>query len=483
MGAVVEVKYFNTFILKKTMSSTPPNTVWNGSFGIPQTIGGYSRAGSNLTDNGNWAIEESRIRGGYNNTTVDFGVKAYLVEEEPNASNRINSMIYSGIFNSRTGINRTNVFSVAENITKSVDPANGSIQKLYAEDNRLIIFQENKVSRALIDRDAIYTAEGSDLVTASNLVIGTVQAYAGDFGISTNPESFAVYGYQKYFSDANKNAILRLSMDGITEISAVGMVDYFRDNIDKFSTNSLPARLIGGYDIHSKQYVVSIQKNVLVPTTAYETVSWDEKIKGWVGFFNYQPDQIFSLRNKMFTLYAAKLYQHYFGYPTQFYETSYQSSITFVLNPEPEQSKSFETISYEGTNGWQVNSKTSDSVGAGPSYVNPDGQGWVFTEDDAALIRSYTTGSYDNYGNEYPATLLPPINYAGFNRKENTYVANLINNTLPAEAEVAFGNLISGIKGNYVTVTMQTDSVTDPNGTKELFSVSSKYTRNNGYQQ
>ena len=165
MGAVVEVKYFNTFILKKTISNPPEKAVWNGSFGIPQTIGGYSRAGSNLGDPGNWAIEESRIRGGYNNTTVDFGVKAYLVEDEPNASNRINSLIYSGIFNSRTGINRTNVFSIGENITKSVDPANGSIQKLYAEDNRLIIFQESKVSRALIDKDAIYTAEGSSLVT------------------------------------------------------------------------------------------------------------------------------------------------------------------------------------------------------------------------------------------------------------------------------------------------------------------------------
>ena len=28
-----------------------------------------------------WYIEEARIRGGYNNTTVDFGVKAYLVED------------------------------------------------------------------------------------------------------------------------------------------------------------------------------------------------------------------------------------------------------------------------------------------------------------------------------------------------------------------------------------------------------------------
>jgi hypothetical protein len=74
---------------------------------------------------------------------------------------RSNALIYSGIFNSRTGINNTNQFSVGESITKSTDPANGSIQKLYAEDTNLIVFQENKVSRALIDKDAIYSAEGN----------------------------------------------------------------------------------------------------------------------------------------------------------------------------------------------------------------------------------------------------------------------------------------------------------------------------------
>ena len=81
-----------------------------------------------------WILEESRIRGGYNNTNVDLGVKAYLVEDDASQNNRFNSMIYSGIFNSRTGVNNTNQFSVAESITRSLDPAQGSIQKLYAED-------------------------------------------------------------------------------------------------------------------------------------------------------------------------------------------------------------------------------------------------------------------------------------------------------------------------------------------------------------
>ena len=50
-----------------------------------------------------WLLEESRIRGGYNNTSVDLGVKAYLVEDEPRpVTHRSSSLIHSGIFNSRT---------------------------------------------------------------------------------------------------------------------------------------------------------------------------------------------------------------------------------------------------------------------------------------------------------------------------------------------------------------------------------------------
>ena len=107
--------------------------------------------------------------------------KAYLVEDEPKASTRINTLIYSGIFNSTTGINQSNVFNVGEDITRSLDPAKGTIQKLYAEDYYLNIFQEDKISRAPINKNIIYSAEGNPTVTTSNLVIGEPQAYKGDF--------------------------------------------------------------------------------------------------------------------------------------------------------------------------------------------------------------------------------------------------------------------------------------------------------------
>ncbi len=149
------------------------------------------------TESSDWFLEEARIRGGYNNTITDLGVKAHIVEDISNQQHKFNSLIYSGVFNSRTGVNRTNEFSVGEDITRSVDPSNGSIQKLYSENTNLTIFQENKVSQALIDKDAIYSAEGQPITTSGKQVIGQVQAYAGNYGISTNPESFAVYGYRK----------------------------------------------------------------------------------------------------------------------------------------------------------------------------------------------------------------------------------------------------------------------------------------------
>ena len=627
-GAIIEVKYFNTFLLKKSVGSGD-DVLWNGSFGIPESIGGYPV--QNLTGENSWVIEESRIRGGYNNTTVDFGAKAYLVEEEPQQTRRFNAIIYSGIFNSRTGINQTNVFSVGEDITKSADPANGSIQKLYAEDTNLNVFQELKVSRALIDKDAIYAAEGGGTVTASNLVIGVIQPYAGKYGISQNPESFAVYGHRKYFADKNNNAILRLSKSGIEEISSFGMKDFFRDELGIVTTNQYVGKIIGAYDIYSKDYILSMQSQ-----QSYKTLNFDERPKGWVSFFSYAPDQAFSLRNNFYTVKSiggnasvkgavtgvnnvvvdgvqnfieqystvellvngvpnytavpigttvvsfnsetgalvlsgnvtladnayltfggvARLWRHYDASVNRgsFYGQDNRTSITFVFNPNPTTSKTFNTVGYEGSNGWNVDQYASDNTGT--QLVGS----WQNSNDFTAQVRSYTEGEYvltEGSGSASAAstttsvvlslasvngtirsgdtvsglgvqlnttvvsynsstglltvnaafnivqdavlffngavsradyqsvfgTINPPNqkHYAGFVLKENKYVANLINRSIPKPGEIVYGDMVSGIKGFYSTVKMSTDATTDVGGEKTLFSVESTYNINNGY--
>jgi len=471
MGAVIEVKYFNTFLLRKTnavIEEPDQAPAWNGSTGVPASIGGYPQIQNVAPNSKNWAIEESRIRGGFNNTNVDYGVRAYLVEEEANGSIRGNSLIYSGIFNSRTGINQTNVFSVAEEITKSADPANGTIQKLYAEDTNLIVFQEAKVSRALIDKDAIYTAEGGGTITNVNTTIGTMQPYAGNFGISRDPGSFAVYGYRKYFTDKDRNAVLRLSMDGLTEISNYGMSDYFRDEFARIDILSVPGNIVGGWDVYNKQYVLSTQANIVYTNNEYNTLSFDESVLGFTSFFTYKPDQVFSLKNGFYSLKNGTLWKHYQSsvirgsfYGDSDYNTT-KTSISFVFNPEVSLSKVFKTINYEGSNGWKVESFQSDPTGK--TLLNGS---YITTSDEAKPIYSYAEGAYTEGGIKYRA---------GFDRKENKYQANIVNNSGAAEGEVLWGNSMSGIKGYFATVTLSTDETTDRGGLKELFAVSSNYT-------
>lgn len=59
-----------------------------------------------------WIIEESRIRGAFNASSTDYGVKAYLLDEEYTSIIRKNNIIYSGLFNSKTNVNETNVFFI-----------------------------------------------------------------------------------------------------------------------------------------------------------------------------------------------------------------------------------------------------------------------------------------------------------------------------------------------------------------------------------
>ena len=416
MGYIVDIQFFNTFILRSEPIS-------------PATT-------SELY------VEESRIKGGFNEPFVSIGPKAHLVDETYAETRRNNALIYSGIYNSKTDINRTNVFSAAEPITRAVDPSNGSIQKLHAEDTNLNILQEDKVSYALIDKDALFTAEGGQLTASGAAVIGQIVPYLGKYG-TQNPESFAFKGIRKYFVDKNRGAVLRLSRDGITEISSYGMKDYFRDNLaiisNEFNDND---KIIGAYDDHADEYIVSLQSSNI--TNNYNTLSFDESVNGWTSFYTYKPNFGFSLNKKFYTLQNNNLWEQYknSSYNT-FYDEAQPSTITIIANQEPSIVKNFNTINYEGTNEWQMFSSSTD-LGM-----------------EAYQIKA---------NNETISGEIVPK----FVKKENKYYSQLMNKDLSNGDQQITGDTglalnPSGLKGFFATVKMQNSNV---NSNVELYSVS-----------
>ena len=438
-GHIISVTNATTFVV-----NAAPNPAVTGTPTI--TIGPISdfsnipQAYSN-TNAEDWFIEESRIRGGFNNLSTDIGVKAHIVEDNPNNQNRFNSLIYSGVFNSRTGVNQTNEFSVGEDITRSVDPAKGSIQKLFAEDTNLIIFQEDKVSRALIDKDAIYSAEGGAITTSGSQVVGQIVPFKGEYGISTDPLSFAVYGFRKYFTDRKRACVLSLGSNGqITEVSSYGMTDYFRDNL----TNSSVQKIIGGWDMHTKNYILSINRGA-----AASTIVYDEGIKGWTSFLSFVPNFMFSVGTNFYSTNDGDLWKHNVGAYGSFYGSVSESNVTVILNQSPSTVKVFKTIKYEGGVDWTVQSISASSGDTGLVPI----QKYVFASTPTDLIGQLFQNS--------------------FKRKEEKYFANILNNSSTAAnpGQVVFGDNMTGVKGFFCKLQFRLDN--SDNILTELFAVSS----------
>lgn len=283
-------------------------------------------------------VESNRIRDDFNAVTIDKGPRVSSILEEPyNQERKGSSLIFSGIYNSVSSTNNLNQFIMAENITKDFNPIHGTIQKLSTRDTDLTVLCEDKIFNVLANKDALYNADGNANLTSNNNVLGQAIPYVGEFGISKNPESFASYGFRSYFTDKNRGVVIRLSRDGITEISTHGMTDYFKKNLKN------AGQMWGSYDDFSNLYHISINN---------EVVSFDDNIDGWTSRKSFVPESGLSLNNVYYTFKNGEIWSHDNETRSNFYGTQYKTSVQFIFNDMPSRIKNFKTLSYEGSAGW-----------------------------------------------------------------------------------------------------------------------------------
>ena len=301
-------------------------------------------------------VESDRIRDDFNQVTIDNGVKASTVlAEQYKEERRGNGLIYSGIFNSTSGVNNLNQFIQAEKITKDLNPTYGTIQKLHTRNTDLVALCEDKLLKILSNKDAVFNADGNPNLTATDKVLGASMPITGEFGISTNPESFVSESYRAYFSDRARGAIMRLEGDKLTPISDAGMKDWFSDNL-KNSITSKVSSIVGSYDTHKNDYNVTITNIDMNDIEYQNTISFSEIVDGWTSFKSFIPENGVSMNNRYYTWKNGDMWEHHVEYDSsgavnrnKFYGADYESSITVLFNDEPSAVKSFATLNYEGT--------------------------------------------------------------------------------------------------------------------------------------
>ena len=212
-----------------------------------------------------YKIEDSSI-----GQSFALGERTILVSAQDfKRADRFADITYSGVYNDESNVNKLNEFNLGLLNFKTLEDVYGPIQKMVARETDILVLQEDRISYVLTNKDAITDAEGGNILTAAPLILGQQVARVEEYGISANPESYAEFGMDKYFTDAKRGSVIQLrgssfSNEQLTVVSQAGMRSYFRDLFNaKFNTQKL-----GGYDPYMDEYVVSSNENKLPVETA-----------------------------------------------------------------------------------------------------------------------------------------------------------------------------------------------------------------------
>jgi len=178
-------------------------------------------------------------------------------DQDYKEADRFAGMTYSGLYSEESNVNRLNEFNLGLANFKDCEVIYGPIEVLHSRETDIMCLQEDKISYVLAQKDVLTTAAGGGALSSSPLILGQQVARIEEYGISSNPESFASYGDSMYFTDAKRNAVIQLKGAGrqqaLVVISELGMRSYFRD----LFTQNFNKQKLGGFDPYMNEYVLS----------------------------------------------------------------------------------------------------------------------------------------------------------------------------------------------------------------------------------
>ena len=420
----------------------------------------WSNTISEYLDGSGIYLDSQRMFNRFNSVQLVKGVRVNVPANERYAEERRSTgLIWSGLYNSRNGVNNLNEFPNGQNIVKEIEPNYGSIQKLHTRDTNLITFAEDKVFRILADKDQLFNADGGGNVSATNRPLGQTTPYNGEYGIGTNPESFAFYGTNIYFADANRGVMIQLTPSNgqMFEMSSKGMNDFFRDRL--FSSG----QIIGMFDDYSDKYIVSLQDYDAHDAIIAEgdnfpgegedeegneirgniTLGYELDTEAWTTRMSFIPEMGLTLNNKFYTWRNGQLWMHNSNTVNwnNFYGNQNNSEVEIIFNDSPTQVMNFLTLNYEGTDGWEAIDIETNS----PYAMREVGLlgNWVMRE-----------GKY----------------YQAITSTQPTFV---FDSTQPNNVREEGSRLVAGAKGFYCKVRFRTTTAGSQTF-QELFSISSE---------
>ena len=179
-------------------------------------------------------------------------------------ADRFADITYSGVYNAETNVNELNEFNLGLLNYKNLETSFGPIFIMDGRETDVLVLQEDKISYVLAGKNLLSDSAAGGVITSVPEVLGTQIARVEKYGISFNPESYVQWGYNRYFTDVKRGAVLNIKGDSMQQdqlviISEANMRTWFRDEFNvSFNTQKL-----GGYDPYMNEYVLTTNDRLI----------------------------------------------------------------------------------------------------------------------------------------------------------------------------------------------------------------------------
>lgn len=263
-----------TYIFETEPTDTLPDVFYENNLTLPITNGFHIGNVQNQTSTdsaiidtqffncfafGNGA-ESYKVRDSIIGKDFNFGERVTSVAQlEYREADRFADITYSGVYNEETNLNNLNQFNLGLVNYANLERSFGEIYIIDGRQTDVLVLQEDKISYVLAGKNLLSDANAGNVITATPEVLGTQIARSENFGISFNPESYVKWGYDRFFTDVKRNAVLQIrgessQSDQLVVISEMGMRTWFRD----IFAGTQNKQKLGGYDPYINEYVLAI---------------------------------------------------------------------------------------------------------------------------------------------------------------------------------------------------------------------------------
>lgn len=263
------------------------------------------------------------------------------------------------------GTNINNINRFYEDDFDEWDRSKGEVLRLRVMDRMLRVFQERKCGQVGIFGKYIKDSAGNNTLVTTDEVItrNNIQYYSGEFGLGNQSDGLISSNFVDYFVDPIKRRLLRLSLDGITDLTELyrGLTWSSRVFGNYLNDYSYPfggiSRIMGAFFIspdEEGQLLLCVQPGTLgSQSITGETIVFNENKNAFEEFYDFAPDAILNAENVLYGWRNGVMYRfdNTSNY-TNFFGVQYEPSVTKVYNKDLLQKKTWIALNEVSNTAW-----------------------------------------------------------------------------------------------------------------------------------